>query len=86
MKKIIKVVLTLLIIGMGTYSVHADEANNIDLLGVISVSDIMSSSHSKWYNENSSSYNVDKNALADLDQLLEGVEIKVVLGTWCHDS
>ena len=86
MKKIINVVLSLLIIGVGAQSIQADEANNIDLLGVISVSDIMSSSHSEWYNENSSSYNVDENALADLDQLLEGVEIKVVMGTWCHDS
>ena len=54
MKKIINVVLSLLIIGVGAHSIQADEANNIDLLGVISVSDIMSSSHSECYNENSS--------------------------------
>lgn len=86
MKKIVNLVLVLLMFGSGTLSIHADEEKNIDLLGIISLSDLKNSSHFTWYEENELSYNVDEGALADIDRLLEGVEIKVVMGTWCHDS
>lgn len=86
MKKIINLIFALLILGLSTSMVHADDANNQDLLGIISVSDIKSSPHVEWYQQSETSYNVDKQALGELDALLEGVEIKVVMGTWCHDS
>jgi hypothetical protein len=45
MKKIVNLVLVLLMFGSGTLSIHADEEKNIDLLGIISVSDLKNSSH-----------------------------------------
>ena len=86
MKKIINLIFTLAILSISTPMVHADDAKNEDLLGIISVSDIKSSPHAAWYQQSETSYNVDRDALSELDALLEGVEIKVVMGTWCHDS
>lgn len=86
MKKIINLVFIILLFGAGTISVHANEEKINDLLGVISVSDLKNSPHSAWYNKNEVTYRVDENALTGINQLLEGVEIKVVMGTWCHDS
>lgn len=86
MKKIINLVITILFFGTWAISTQAQEEKIDDLLGVISATELKNSPHSDWYNENEKSYNVDESALTNLDQLLEGVEIKVVMGTWCHDS
>lgn len=86
MKKSIYHFLILVLYGASYVGAHADEENATDLLGVISVSEIKDSPHANWYQENETSYSVDNNALSEIDHLLEGVEIKVVMGTWCHDS
>lgn len=56
------------------------------LLGHISKSDLLQSPYVTWYVENDRNYQVDRAALSGLDELLAGVEIKIVMGTWCHDS
>jgi hypothetical protein len=56
------------------------------LLGEISKSDLQQAPFSTWYTENESDYQVDAAAIEGLENLLEGVEIKIGMGTWCHDS
>ena len=69
----------------GAAGYASDDKEEI-LLGVISKADLQNGPVSIWYFENEKKYTVDNNALANIDSLLEGVEIKIVMGTWCHDS
>ncbi|MCC3861504.1 thioredoxin family protein [Pseudemcibacter aquimaris] len=70
------------------FSISAVTANdeNADLLGVIGPEQLQEAPYSEWYNKSAGEYEVDKASLADLDALMQGVEVKVVMGTWCHDS
>lgn len=40
----------------------------------------------EWYTENYEQHTLDTNAISNLKTLLEGVKIKVFMGTWCEDS
>jgi len=57
-----------------------------DLLGIITVSDLKNEPHATWFKKNDKAYEVDKSSLTNVDALLDGVEIKIAMGTWCHDS
>ena len=57
-----------------------------DLLGIITVSDLKNEPYATWFEKNDQAYEVDKTGLTDIDALLDGVEIKIAMGTWCHDS
>ena len=50
------------------------------LLGEISKSDLQQAPFSTWYMENESGYKVDAAAIEGLENLLEGVEIKIAPG------
>jgi thiol-disulfide isomerase/thioredoxin len=69
--------------GMTSFSANAQDEM---LLGVISKADLQQTPYAAWYTENDQNYQVDSAALSGLDELLSGVEIKIVMGTWCHDS
>ncbi len=64
----------------------ADDTPAPDLFGVISSSDLQNAPYNEWYSTNYSDYQVDQAALASLDNLLDGIEVKIIMGTWCHDS
>ena len=64
----------------------ADDQKAPDLLGVISKTDLEKAPYSEWFNKSYQDYMVGGNALSSLENLLSGVEIKIVMGTWCHDS
>lgn len=68
---------------MTGWAQHMDDE---DLLGVISSADLKQAPFATWYNENDAAYDVDEAAIAGIEGLLDGVEIKIVMGTWCHDS
>lgn len=70
---------------MALSSAFAQDQNG-DLLGVIKQEQLTKAPYSEWYNSHADEYSVDQGALAELDALLSGVEIKIVMGTWCHDS
>ena len=40
----------------------------------------------KYFKEYYSEYKVDEKSIAELSNLMDGIKIKVILGTWCHDS
>ena len=86
--KIVSKYISLFIVltGAGLVAVHAQDKQDEMLLGEISSSDLRKAPYATWYNENDQSYQVDAAAITELDSLFEGVEIKIVMGTWCHDS
>lgn len=86
MKNFAKFFMVVMVVGMLPSSILAQENKTEDLLGVISKADLQKGPYATWYNENDQAYQVDQAALVGLDQLLEGVEVKIIMGTWCHDS
>lgn len=86
MKNFAKFFMVLMVVGMFPSSSLAQENKTENLLGVISKADLQKDPYATWYNENDQAYQVDQAALSGLDQLFEGVEVKIVMGTWCHDS
>lgn len=82
MKKLISIIIVAISLLISTSAIAQEEM----LLGQISRSDLQQSPYATWYNESDQNYQVDRAALAGLDELLSGVEIKIVMGTWCHDS
>jgi len=86
MKKIFKFIALVILIGNCSAASLAGQENTSHLLGDISKTDLKKAPFSTWFDPEERSYQVDDEALAGIDQLLDGVEVKVVLGTWCHDS
>lgn len=84
--KIVSRIVALIIFAVGLPMSGISQEKSDDLLGVITVSDLKMGPHATWFEKNDQAYKVDRASLAGVDALLEGVEIKVVMGTWCHDS
>ncbi len=86
MKKIINGLLgVFLAVGL-SLSAQAKQDENGDLLGVISKEQLLNEPYASWYIESDQAYTVDEAALAELKAMLDGVNVKIVMGTWCHDS
>lgn len=75
----------LIVITGGVNSAMVQTSDEI-LLGEISKADLQKGPYAVWYNENDTAYEVDLDTITKLDTLLEGVQVKIVMGTWCHDS
>ena len=86
MKKILSVTYFILLLAMIPLTSWAQHNDDRDLLGVISSADLREAPYFAWYTESAQSYEVDNSSLSALEALLDGVEIKIVMGTWCHDS
>lgn len=86
MKKILSVTYFILLLAMIPLTSWAQHNESEDLTGVISKIDLQQAPFATWYSENDTAYEVDEASLAGIEQLLDGVEIKIVMGTWCHDS
>jgi thiol-disulfide isomerase/thioredoxin len=86
MKKIFSRTYFVLLLAAITLASCAQQEDERDLLGVISSEDLQEAPYGEWYTENTQGYDVDDSSLSDLKTLLDGVEIKIVMGTWCHDS
>jgi thiol-disulfide isomerase/thioredoxin len=57
------------------------------LLGYFTIDDLTFYPHSLWYRQRFDNFVPDKEAMAELKELiLNGVTVTVVLGTWCSDS
>ena len=61
-------------------------SQNGNLVGEISKKEISSEPYAKWYFKYYNAYKADSLELSKLRINLSGVEIKVILGTWCSDS
>lgn len=56
------------------------------LLGKISVSQLREAPYSEWFVDGYENYKVKKGKADTLENLLEGIDIKIFMGTWCSDS
>ena len=65
---------------------NAQEKNNEMLLGVITSADLQKAPYESWYNKGNNEYQVDEASLENLKTLMKGVDVKIMMGTWCHDS
>lgn len=86
MKKVLNRIIVAIIVSGLISSVHAKQDENGDLLGVISKDQLLEQPYATWYEENDRTYNVDESLMEALERLLDGINVKVIMGTWCHDS
>lgn len=56
------------------------------LVGTAALDSLNNEPFSGWYEENIQAYEPDAALTGELEGLLEDVEIKLFLGTWCNDS
>lgn len=86
--------LTLLLILSGSLAINANAGNTTDhhekphedLVGVIDKFALLEAPYESWFKKNYSSYSPDKSSLEALAKTLNGIQVKVFMGTWCHDS
>ncbi len=64
-------------------SLDHHQEQTTDLVGQI---DRQALSDLSWYKKNYSSYTPEQTSLEALQDSLNDIEIKVFMGTWCHDS
>ena len=68
---------------------EANALENGHLIGKISIQDIESSEHKKWFVEELANYKVDTETLDDFannPDRLKKLSIKIFIATWCEDS
>jgi len=64
-----------------------DKAANQEILyGDCDVTDFQKAPFSKWFNQEFKSYIPDATISDSLKPIVENIEIKIILGTWCTDS
>ena len=90
MKRYLIAALTCLLVSSAA-TLFAQETNFRDpqtwLLGYFDAEQLLAEPHNTWYNEEFDAYELDNEAFLELVELkLDGVEVLIVLGTWCPDS
>lgn len=63
---------------------HKEPQEN--LVGEIGKAALLEPPYRSWYTKNHSSYIPDHMSVNSLTAKLNGVQVKVFMGTWCHDS
>ena len=93
MKKVIFTSLSILLVSCGaqqqkplaTQLVQASSGEMI-LLGKINKANLKVSAHTPWFNQSYETITVDPQWAENLKPHLNGLNIKVFMGTWCDDS
>lgn len=57
-----------------------------NLVGAIDKLALLKTPYRNWYKKSYSTYSPDESSLEALAKTLNGVQVKVFMGTWCHDS
>ncbi|WP_335966024.1 thioredoxin family protein [Galbibacter sp. PAP.153] len=65
---------------------NSTETQEKILLGIQSREALEEAPYKEWFDENYNDYKVDKETLEAIKPLLEGMNIKIFMGTWCSDS
>lgn len=55
-------------------------------MGKISPVDLQKETYGVWYKKNQDNYEVEADPATQLLPLLQDVKVKIIMGTWCHDS
>ena len=94
MKNLFYITLLVFIISCGNNSsqkpLPVKNAKTLDgkiiLLGKINHANLKNSEHVKWFEEEYSRYNVNKDWVESVKNLFKNVRLKLFMGTWCEDS
>ncbi|MDY0780913.1 thioredoxin family protein [Tenacibaculum sp. IB213877] len=88
MKKIIYIIATVLLASCAVpKNFPAKKNENGNLIGIATKESFKQEPYgSEWFNDYYEYYETDKKIIAQIKPLLEGVTIKVFMGTWCGDS
>ena len=65
---------------------NGHEKTHKHLVGAIDKFTLLETSHRSWYEKGYASYAPDKSSLEALATALNEIQVKVFMGTWCHDS
>lgn len=57
-----------------------------DMIGIATEKSFLQEPFATWFTKNKKDYKLDIETITELKPLLNDVKIKVVMGTWCHDS
>lgn len=64
----------------------AGEDSHAHLVGAIDKLELQNPPYKTWFEENNSNYEPDNESIKALAKSLSGVQVRVFMGTWCHDS
>lgn len=62
------------------------EAADSILVGKHTRKQLEQTPYKEWFETNYKEYEIDKEVVSELEPLLDGVSVKVFMGTWCGDS
>ena len=88
MKAFPKIILSLVVFGLGIgvgYAYKSPDKPEM-LIGEITAQDLQRGIYQSWYKEHHDTYEGNAEIMAQLPALLEGVTIRLIMGTWCHVS
>jgi thiol-disulfide isomerase/thioredoxin len=68
------------------YEVLTERPNEKSYKGIISKELLVADTTFKWYAANQKGYNANAQALQNLQQYKDSVQLLVFMGTWCEDS
>ena len=54
--------------------------------GEFSRNQLENSTHSSWFIENYNAHPLNETLVSQIDSLIDDIEIKIYMGTWCEDS
>ena len=57
-----------------------------DMVGIATEKSFLQEPFATWFTKNKKEYKLDTETITKLKPLLNGIKIKAVMGTWCHDS
>ena len=93
MKRIFLLSLNILLISCSTKQQKPLEGKTVKatngeiiLLGKINRANLQTSTCTLWFNKEYESFSIDPKWSKSLQNYLDGLEIKVFMGTWCEDS
>ncbi|PCI33174.1 MAG: thiol reductase thioredoxin [Alphaproteobacteria bacterium] len=82
----LKHIVLLFLVGMGMGTSPTGAADREILVGEITPQDLREVPYGGWYREHYEDYEVQTAPVSELPALLEGVDVIIVMGTWCPDS
>lgn len=62
------------------------EGEDSILVGLHSRKELEIAPYKQWFDENYQDYKINDSLLSELKPLLDGITVKVFMGTWCSDS
>lgn len=86
MSKYTSIIVILLFLSGNIVTAQTKEDRNGNLVGKLTKSDFLQGNFKSWFESEYKKYQPAKSALKNIKKKIDGISIKVFMGTWCHDS